>query len=355
MCCAAPWGVPVEAPVYARLMHALRTGELRAGQVGPEDAFIPAETVGAGGPGQMLLAKRGDACVFFEPDRGNLCAVHRQLGPEALPSTCRHFPRVALLEPRGVSVTLSMLCPTARRLLTADIDAPFDIVDSGAVTDGQTGWEGLDARHTLPPALSRSVLWDWDGISRWEEKVLQTLAAGLPVDQVLARVYEAGVRIERWRPADGTTLAQHVEAAFANDALLPDWLRDFDALDALARASVPAPLTCSPPPADRMNIDRRLVAPAWDAVRSPVLRYLAGRAIGNWTACHTSTARSWAATLAVSCAVLRVEAARACRDADRLLDHDLLVRAAGEADRILVHLVSPADLAKRIGATIDPS
>src|SRR5690606_10939685 len=199
-----------------RLTHALRTGELRADQVGPERAFIPAETVGAGKPGQMLLARRGDACVFFEPDRGNLCAVHRQLGHEALPSTCRHFPRVALLDPRGVSVTLSMLCPTARRLLDADIDARFAIVAGGPATDGQLSWEGLDARDTLPPAQSRSVLWDWDGISRWEENVLQTLAAGLPVDAVIARAYEAGVRIEQWRPTNGSTLARHVDAAFAN-------------------------------------------------------------------------------------------------------------------------------------------
>ncbi len=360
MCCTAPWGVPVEAPVYARLTHALRTGELRTGQMGPEDAFVPAEAVGAGRPGQMLLAKRGDACVFFEPDRGNLCAVHRQLGHEALPSTCRHFPRVALLDPRGVSVTLSMLCPTARRLLTADIDSPFDIVAGGAVTDGQPHWEGLDARETLPPALSRSTLWDWEGITRWEEHVLRVLAAGPPVDGMLARVHEAGVRIERWRPGHGTTLAQHVDAAFANDAplpdaTLPDALRNVDALDTLARASVPAPLTCSPPPAGRADVDRRFVAPAWDALRGAVLRYLAGRAIGNWTACHTSSARGWAATFAVSCAVLRVEAARACRDADRLLDAELLLRAAAEADRILVHLVSPAALARRIGATIDAS
>jgi len=353
MCCTAPWGVPVEAPVHARLTRALRTGELQAGEVSPEDAFVDADAVGAGPSGQLLLAKRGDACVFFEPHRGNLCAVHRQLGPEALPATCRHFPRVALLDPRGVTLTLSMRCPTARRLLTADFDAPFDIVDGGPVTDGLSCWEGLDARDTLPPALSRSVLWDWDGISRWEENVLRLLATGLPVDTVLARTLEAGARIEQWHPAHGTTLAQSVDAAFENDAPLPDRLRDIDALDALARASVPPPLTSSVPPPDRADVDRHLVEPAWDTLRGTILRYLAGHVIGNRTACHTSGARAWAATLAVACAVLRVEAARACREADRLLDIGLLLRAAGEADYLLMHLVSPSGLARRIGATME--
>ena len=56
-------------------------------------------------------------CVFFEPRRGNLCAIQRQMDHSHLPSACRHFPRVAVIDPRGTFVTLSHVCPTAARML----------------------------------------------------------------------------------------------------------------------------------------------------------------------------------------------------------------------------------------------
>ena len=51
--------------------------------------------------------------------RGNLCAIQRQMGHDQLPSACRHFPRVVVLDPRGTFITLSHVCPTAARMLIA--------------------------------------------------------------------------------------------------------------------------------------------------------------------------------------------------------------------------------------------
>ena len=354
VCCTAGWGIPVEPPVYARLRTALDSGELRADgdPIGAADAFVRADAVGAGAPGQALLAKRGGACVFFEPARGNACAVHRQLGPGALPSACRHFPRVVVVDPRGVSMSLSMVCPTAGRLLLRPMEAPFDLVADGPVAAGQTGWEGLDAREALPPRLNDAVLWDWTAISRWESNVLRVLGSASDAGSALARIRDAAVRVEPWTPAGGVPLAAHVDAAFDAPRGIAGRPDDVDALDALARASVPPPLTCPAAPPGRGGIDRRFVEPVWRALRIPVLRYLAGRTIANWAAYYTASARGWAGVLAVAHAVLRVEAARACHDADRALDEALLVRAAAEADRLLVHLSSAAELARRVDAFV---
>jgi Fe-S-cluster containining protein len=351
VCCTAGWGIPVEAPVHARLSAALDRGVLRT-DGGPAAAFVPAEAVGAGPPGQPLLAKRDGACIFFEPAHGNLCAVHRQMGSDALPSACRHFPRVVVVDPRGVSMSLSMVCPTAGRLLLRPMDGPLDLVPDGPVAAGQTAWEGLDARDALPPRLNDAVLWDWAAMSRWESGVLGVLAGAADAESALGAILDAAARIEPWTPADGVPLAAHVEAMFRAGGAASRHRHDLDALDALARASVPAPLICPAAPPDRRGIDRRLVAPVWQALGPPVLRYLAGRTIANWATCYTTSARGCGALLAVAYAVLRVEAARACREADRMLDEPLLVRAAAEADRLLVHLSSAAELARRVDAFV---
>ena len=45
------------------------------------------------------------------------CIVHRDLGEPHLPTTCRHFPRVAVQDRRGTFVSLSHFCPTAASML----------------------------------------------------------------------------------------------------------------------------------------------------------------------------------------------------------------------------------------------
>src|SRR4029079_4552041 len=80
------------------------------------DLFEPVDDLPHGEP--VLLRRRPNgACIFFERQRGNLCAIQRQMDRSHLPSACRHFPRVVVIDPRGTFVTLSHLCPTAARML----------------------------------------------------------------------------------------------------------------------------------------------------------------------------------------------------------------------------------------------
>ena len=61
-----------------------------------------------------LLTEFHGRCVFHQSQR---CSIQSVLDHRAIPVACQHFPRVCLIDDRGVSVTLSHYCPTAASLL----------------------------------------------------------------------------------------------------------------------------------------------------------------------------------------------------------------------------------------------
>lgn len=301
----------------------------------------------------VVAGRVGRDCAFFEPGRGRLCAIHRQLGHDDLPSACQHFPRVVSIDPRGVFLSLSHVCPTAGRLLHEPAEAPFEVVHDGAVVTPGIVWSGLDARDALPPQASREVLWDWDALTAWERGILALLAARRP-ERALCAIAHASSELERWRPRAADTLAAAAERALVTAGLEPparDAI-DIDTLDALARQAATAPASAYHPPVDRAIADAELVAPAWDLLSSIVSRYLAARSIANAVGYHSAGARVWAASLDTAYAVLRAEAAHQAALAGRTLDVELLVAAAADADRLLVHRVDAARLAANLPTAI---
>ena len=89
----------------------------------------------------------------------------------------------------------------------------------------------------------------------------------------------------------------------------------------------------------------RLVRPVWDEFRAPVNRYLAAKAFGTWTAYQGRGLATIVRGLEAALAVVRVEAARECRAADRQLDAGLLREAFRSADYLLNHLATGEALA----------
>jgi GNAT superfamily N-acetyltransferase len=83
------------------------------------------------------------------------------------------------------------------------------------------------------------------------------------------------------------------------------------------------------------------VRPAWERFHPPVNRYIAAKAFASWTAYQGRGV----ATIEAAVALVRVEAARQCRDANRPLDADLLLEAFRSADFTLNHLAVGEDLA----------
>jgi hypothetical protein len=200
----AHWPIPAEQP----LIDAVRTGRVAVN--GTPFVSVPAAD---GHRVSILASTREGACVFFEPARGRLCAVHRTVGPRVLPSACRNFPRIALRDPRGVFVTLSHYCPTAARLLLRDQD--LSIVDAPArlTLDGEV--EGLDATGVLPPLLRPGMLMSLDACDTWEREAVATLnARTLPPAEAVAAISAATAAACRWRPDDGALCAA-IGTAFA--------------------------------------------------------------------------------------------------------------------------------------------
>ena len=154
------------------------------------------------------------ACEFYDGSRGPHCAIHRDLGAARKPAVCRHFPRLALLDPRGVSLSLSHYCPTAASMLFRD-SIPLRIVHDAPAFPPGDEYEGLDARDVMPPLLRPGMLWDYDGYTVWEEEAIGLLArADVTPETALERLAEAARAIERWSPGDGP-LAGSVRLVFS--------------------------------------------------------------------------------------------------------------------------------------------
>jgi hypothetical protein len=88
------------------------------------------------------------------------------------------------------------------------------------------------------------------------------------------------------------------------------------------------------------------VRPAWSGFHGPLNRYLGAKAFASWTAYQGRGVATIVGGLNAALAVVRVEAARQCRDAGRRLDATLLLEAIRRANFILNHLAVREELAR---------
>jgi Fe-S-cluster containining protein len=343
-CCSADWDVPVELPVYTSLASAVAAGRLKvAPSAEPLDPFIVEPDLPDEAAAILERTDRGE-CVFFE--RGSrLCIVHRDVGEPALPATCRHFPRVAVRDARGTFITLSHFCPTAASMLFRD-DVEMAIVERPAAFP-PAEYEGLSVgTDDLPPLLTPSMLMDHAGYSAWEWHMVGRCAAGRGPEAVLATLMRDARMLRDWTPGAlpiaetvARLPAEHVDAA-PDETLSPSLgLREG------VLAAVPDDLK---PGADESGLEeafRAHVRPTWASFGRPLNRYLAAKAFASWTAYQGRGVRTIVRGLESALALVRVEAARECRDARRPLDAALLLEAFRRADFTLNHLAVGEDLA----------
>jgi Fe-S-cluster containining protein len=357
-CCSSGWDVPVEPDVEDDLRAALVAGRLKPPHEGAPEACFRSMASLPHGARVVLRTDGGGRCCFLESGPQNACAVHRQLGEAALPSACREFPRVVLLTPGRVSVTLSHYCPTAAALLfrapsTGAVDPLLRVLEDPPAFPPSRTYEGLDARAALPPLLRPGVLMSWDAHERWEAHALQTLAReDLAPEQALLRLTAAAERIRGWSVAEGpfdATLDRVLRAPVAKteERAGGEPVHPLDAWRTAADAVPHARLVPRPPPGVP-EADLRWVAPAWPSLARPVRRYLAGRAFASWLSLQGDGLRTTVSGLALALDVLRAEAARGCREAGRTLDAGLLKEAVRRADLLLLHLASPQALARAL-------
>ena len=218
-----------------------------------------------------------------------------------MPAACQHFPRVVLIDARGVFVTLSNYCPTAAALLMED-NAPVSIVEGPPALPNAEVPEGLDARDALPPLRSPRLLMDLDEYSAWERDTIAALTTTDAPDEAVAAMLGAKLSF-----------------------------RDRELFD-LARACVPPPYSW-PAAGESVqgNVEGRLAG-----------RFLAAHAFACWMAYQGNGLLATALYLRLVLAVLRIEAAR----------QPFVIDAIRQSDLLLRHLIDREALAARVSALV---
>lgn len=320
-CCNAGWTIPVEPE--------------RQALIGKSELFQPA----------------GVGCEFY--DRGShLCEIHRQHGEIAIPASCQHFPRRALIDDRGIFVTLSHFCPTAAALLF-EATTPLAIVANPPAFPEERQWDGLDARGQWPPLLSPGVLFDLDAYALFEAFLVATLAREVVLDDALGLAASAIERLREWNQRRGSFASWARDAFETADeriqVLTPGTPPRRGALrmPERQRTRVYADVAAHVPEhhgrptlhADTEAAWRDVVAPRWTDYAEPVKRYIAAKGFGSWTAYQGRGARTLLAEMAVSLRVLEAEVASLCAQREGVLDDAVVRDAIRATDWLLVHLV----------------
>ncbi len=415
-CCTAGWPIPVERETYQRLRASIEAGHLNIerrtvgadplanAQHGVADRlFVRPDTASAETPALACISD--DVCVFYERDRRR-CAIHRQLGPAFLPVACQQFPRVSMLDGRGLFVNVSHYCPTAAALLFEDVDVA--VVESPPAFGQDFNYDPLDARGALPPLLTPSVLMDLKAYDEWERAVVALFAHGeLTAEQALSAAIAFTEEVRRWTPRDGgETLRERIRDSVPDglgtcaaalqaresaglkttrrrrpsSLVRGSWLKrgtsdqrpatrnqepgtrdeepgaraeDDKAHYALVLDCVPAAFR---PPVSLDGLDAAYadwVAPAWQSFRAPLKRYLAAKVFGTWLSYQGRGIRATMFSAVVALSLVRVHAALTCAAASRALDRALLTEAVRRSDELLLHLASREELARRLSGVED--
>lgn len=306
-CCTSAWPIPIEAD---RLEHATRA--LAAGTID----VAPARPVflwptGAPAATPAIVATENDACVFYRPTGAARCGLHRSLGHDALPLACRQFPRLSVIDPRGVSITLSHYCPTAAALL--DATGALTVIENPRAFPADGEYVGLDVREALPPALRPDMLMDWESWWLWESEAIALIAAQLDAQQAMARLFVAVERVRSWSPGSDMLQARVTSAVEAARTTAPPTvtLRSFDAIAAGVLEAVPSDFNGQA----RAALARRTSTTAPRAH----IAFLAAHAFANWSAHLGDDLRDW--WRSIEAAHVLIDAGLSVRDVDLLLRH----------------------------------
>jgi Fe-S-cluster containining protein len=347
-CCTADWDVPVELPLYRTLGAALSAGRVAPAARANDDTAplivdgdLPDEAAA-----MVARTATGD-CVFYHRHSG-LCVIHRDLGEPMLPATCRHFPRLAVRDARGTFISLTHFCPTAAASLFRD-DVPIEIVEAPpAFPDAE--YEGLVVtKDDWPPLLRPELLADPESYAAWERHMISRCAdETLSPESVIATLERDAHIVRAVTPVTSgsitraiATLPHEITPASAPDTLDASLSRYAEVLKA-----VPYEWRPDPDIRELADVYQNRVRPYWTEWDAPLKRYLAAKAFASWTAYQGRGFLTIVRGLAAALALVRVEAARQCRDAARPLDAALLREAFREADFLLNHLAAGDELAK---------
>lgn len=337
-CCRTAWHVPVEREARRAIEAGMATRRLP--MINAFEARVPP----AGTAGVLRHGEDG-ACVWLE-GATRLCLVHQHLGEDALPVTCRTFPRIARTGPRGIDLTLSHYCPTAARLLL--VDGPLAVQEAPPAFTAPR-YDGLFADE-WPPLLHPRMLMDDAAYEAWETLAVARCSTAPTVWSALAALRADAGALCRWQPGAMPLLAA-VEARGAvapgrASALTPALLAE-----RLAEvwSAVPPDIPLGAPPFEPDDAAWTLALDALDRFDAPARRLLAAHAFASWCAYQARGLHAHVRGLEAVVAVLLAELARA-QAAGRGVDATAFpemtfVEAVRATDFLLRHLAGRQALA----------
>lgn len=340
-CCRAGWPIPVEADVLPVLGRSLSDATVSPARPGSPLTWPEGRPASAAA---MLGRDTLGVCVFFDASqRDGSCRVHRRAGVQALPISCRQFPRIARHDARAVDVSLSHWCPTA--LAALELDMPVSIIESPPAFAGARAYEGLDARTAWPPLLRPDCLFDDDAYDALEQHTIAWLtqadACPWAALSTLCRWWE---RLRAWRSSSGPLVAL-VEQSARNIPSSTDSRWDVTTLRPVLRAvlheAVPADLRTQLP---RPLTDASVLDDVFSdtaAARRLAGRYLAARFFGSWLAYQGGGLRSQLAGLGMALTALEDGFAAAPGTALERLRAGIRT-----ADLMVLHLAVPEAMAR---------
>jgi len=342
-CCTAGWPIPIEPRAEERVRATISAGRLRLPPSPDASApFVPRHGLPDGA--RCVVGQRSNGqCVFHDED-SRRCAIHRDLGEDALPKACHHFPRVALLGATSVSLSLSHYCPTAAALLF-ETRGPTSIQEHPDASPADRGYEGLDVRGALPPFLRPGVLTTPDTFAAFESRAVGLLANEPgSVDAAVARLVGLADSLAAWAPSDGAWEAfARARLHLRSIPIAP--MRGVRTLWDSVVGAVPdaarRPSFCEPPPAQAVVFG----SPDW-ALAPPLRRYLAAKLFAGWCAYQGQGLATLACLVEAALAVVKVECARGGGS----IDAASLLEAIRRADLLIVHWADPQALARRLDA-----
>ncbi len=348
VCCTpGKWNVIAEPTVRDDLMKRVENGTLRVPGRGADDLFSRMAQKD-GSFRDVLCGDEDGRCVLLQD---NLCAVHGQIGPEALPVGCHVFPRIYLQRPTGVCVTFSCYCPTSSAMLFEGGDIRIVTNPKGfALREG--GYRVT--RRNQGPRLTPEIPLGWEEYDRWERLAVDTLANdSLSPEMALLSL---GTTVEAMREQAGVQ-------TFDNFPVTPDGAK----LEAIATSlsgglsrarrhfsailgHSDTTLVLNDPKeyfvaqygmgagGEQLATDHdRYVAANWPRFALPLRRYLASKLFANEFAHHTEGLRSTLFTGVCALLCARVFATVLCAQRDVELDEAVLSEAVQLTDFLMLH------------------
>ena len=177
--------------------------------------------------------------------------------------------------------------------------------------------------------------------------MVQRCARHTSPESVVATLERDARALRAYQPDQGPLA--HAIAALDADMLEAPVPADFEsslALHAEIMSTVPEGVRPDPDEAGLREVFAWAVAPGWAAWHAPVRRYLAAKAFASWIAYQGRGVLTIVRGLEAALALVRVEASRECRNANRALDAGLLKQAFRAADYALNHIAVGKQLAE---------